>query len=43
MKLGEYVVLAFVGLMLTAFFTLYIWFQIKRIKRNKEKNRSNNT
>jgi len=35
MKPGEYVVLAFVVFMLTAFFIIYIWFQIKRIKRNQ--------
>lgn len=35
MKPGEYVVLAFVALMLIAFFSLFIWFQIKRIKRHR--------
>jgi preprotein translocase subunit YajC len=34
MKPGEYAVLTFVLLMLTAFFSIFIWFQIKRIKRN---------
>jgi hypothetical protein len=37
MKPGEFVVLGFVALMLLSFFSLYIWFQIKRIKRNRQK------
>ena len=37
MKPGEYVVFVFVGLMLLAFFTAYVWFQVKRIKRNQSK------
>jgi len=41
MKPGEYVVLAFVALMLTTFFALYIWFQIKRIKRNQATRKAN--
>jgi hypothetical protein len=35
MKPGEYVVAGFVLLMLVAFFGIYIWFQIKRIKKHK--------
>lgn len=35
MKPGEYVVLVFVVLMLAAFFSLNIWFQIKRVKRHQ--------
>tara|TARA_B110000046_G_C12902507_1_gene359234 strand:- start:267 stop:425 length:159 start_codon:yes stop_codon:yes gene_type:complete len=35
MKPGEYLVLVFVALMLTAFFSIYVWFQIKRTKRNQ--------
>ncbi|NQV53613.1 MAG: hypothetical protein HQ500_10545 [Flavobacteriales bacterium] len=37
MKPAEYVVLVFVLLMLAAFFGVYIWFQVKRIKRNRAK------
>lgn len=39
MKPGEYIVLGFVLLMLVAFFSIYIWFQIKRIKRNRSNHR----
>jgi len=35
MKPAEYAVLAFVLLMLTTFFSVYNWFQVKRIKRNR--------
>jgi hypothetical protein len=42
MKPGEYIVAGFVLLMLTAFFTIYIWFQIKRIKRNRAKAKDQN-
>lgn len=38
MKPGEYVVLVFVLLMLVVFFSTYIWFQVKRIKRNRNQN-----
>ncbi len=38
MKPGEYVVAGFVLLMLIAFFSIFIWFQIKRIKKRKTAN-----
>lgn len=41
MKPGEYVVVAFVGLMLAIFFIIYIRFQIKRIKRNQSRKNEN--
>jgi cytochrome oxidase assembly protein ShyY1 len=36
MKVGEYVVLGFVTVMLLTFFSLYIWLQVKRLKRHRE-------
>jgi len=37
MKPGEYIVLGFLILMLTAFFSVFIWFLIKRMKKQKAK------
>jgi hypothetical protein len=35
MKPGEYVVAAFVLIMLSVFFGVYFWYQYKRITKNK--------
>jgi hypothetical protein len=33
---GEYIVLTFVGVVFTTGATFYIWYQIKRIKKNRK-------